>query len=126
MQIKNLDHIVIVVSDVKEAFKFYCDILGMRPSQKDGRISLNFGSQKINLHRFEGEFLPAAKHPTKGSADICLIVEDDIEDVRLELLSKGVKIELGIMERSGALGAMKSLYIYDFDGNLIELSSYKI
>ena len=71
MQIKNLDHIVIVVSDVKEAFKFYCDILGMRSSQKDGHISLNFGSQKINLHRFEGEFLPAAKHPTKGSADIC-------------------------------------------------------
>ena len=98
MQIKNLDHIVIVVSDVKEAFKFYCDILGMRPSQKDGRISLNFGSQKINLHRFEGEFLPAAKHSTKGSADICLIVEDDIEDVRLDLLSKGVEIELGIVE----------------------------
>ena len=126
MQIKNLDHIVIVVSDVKEAFKFYCDILGMQLAQKDGHISLNFGSQKINLHRFEGEFLPAAKHPTKGSADICLIVEDDIEDVRLELLSKGVEIELGIVERNGALGTMKSLYIYDFDGNLIELSSYKI
>lgn len=56
MQIKNLDHIVIVVSDVKKALKFYCDILGMRPAQKDGHISLNFGSQKINLHRFEGEF----------------------------------------------------------------------
>ena len=126
MQIKNLDHIVIVVSDVKEALKFYCDILGMRLAQKDGHISLIFGSQKINLHRFDGEFLPAAKHPTKGSADICLIVEDDIEDVRLELLSKGVEIELGIVERNGALGVMKSLYIYDFDGNLIELSSYKI
>ena len=71
MQIKNLDHIVIVVSDVQEALKFYCDILGMRPAQKDGHISLNFGSKKINLHRFKGEFLPAAKHPTKGSADIC-------------------------------------------------------
>ncbi|WP_199907156.1 VOC family protein [Campylobacter concisus] len=56
MQIKNLDHIVIVVSDVKKALKFYCDILGMRPAKKDGHISLNFGSQKINLHRFEGEF----------------------------------------------------------------------
>ena len=55
-----------------------------------------------------------------------MIVEDDIEDVRLQLLSKGVEIELGIVERNGALGAMKSLYIYDFDGNLIELSSYKI
>ena len=126
MQIKNLDHIVIVVNDVKEALKFYCDILGMRPAQKDGHISLNFGSQKINLHRFEGEFLPAAKHPTKGSADICLIIEDNIEDVRSELLAKGVEIELGIVRRNGALGAMKSLYIYDFDGNLIELSSYKI
>ena len=126
MQIKNLDHIVLVVSNVEEALKFYCDILGMRLAQKDGHISLNFGSQKINLHRFEGEFLPAAKHPTKGSADICLIVEDSIEDVRSELLAKGVEIELGIVRRNGALGAMKSLYIYDFDGNLIELSSYKI
>ena len=124
MQIKNLDHIVIVVSDVQEALKFYCDILGMRPAHKDGHISLNFGSQKINLHRFEGEFLPAAKHPTKGSADICLIVEDDIEDVRLELLSKGVKIELGVARRNGALGAMKSLYIYG--KNLIELSPDEI
>ena len=126
MQIKNLDHIVIVVSDVKEALKFYCDILGMRLAQKDGHISLNFGSQKINLHRFEGEFLPAAKHSTKGSADICLIVEDNIEDVRSELLAKGVEIELGVVRRNGALGVMKRLYIYDFDGNLIELSSYEI
>lgn len=124
MQIKNLDHIVLVVSNVEEALKFYCDILGMRLSQKDGHISLNFGSQKINLHRFEGEFLPAAKHPTKGSADICLIVEDSIEDVRSELLAKGVEIELGIVRRNGALGAMKSLYIYG--RNLIELSSYII
>ena len=124
MQIKNLDHIVLVVSDVEEALKFYCDILGMRLAQKDGHISLNFGSQKINLHRFEGEFLPAAKHPTKGSADICLIVEDDIEDVRLELLSKGVKPELGVARRNGALGAMKSLYIYS--RNLIELSPDEI
>ena len=124
MQIKNLDHIVIVVSDVEEALKFYCDILGMRLAQKDGHISLNFGSQKINLHRFEGEFLPAAKHPTKGSADICLIVEDEIENVRLELLSKGVKPELVVARRNGALGAMKSLYIYD--KNLIELSPDEI
>ena len=124
MQIKNLDHIVIVVSDVKEALKFYCDILGMRLAQKDGHISLNFGSQKINLHRFEGEFLPVAKHPTKGSADICLIVENNIEDVRSELLAKGVEIELGIVMRNGALGAMKSLYIYD--KNLIELSPDEI
>ena len=54
------------------------------------------------------------------------LAKDDIENVRLELLSKGIKPELGVVERNGALGAMKSLYIYDFDGNLIELSSYEI
>lgn len=55
-----------------------------------------------------------------------LLAKNDIEDVRLELLSKGIKPELGVVRQNGALGATKSLYIYDFDGNLIELSSYII
>ena len=38
-----------------------------------------------------------------------LLAKNDIEDVRLELLSKGVKIELGVARRNGALGAMKNL-----------------
>lgn len=125
MQIKNIDHIVIVVSDIEKAIKFYCEILGMQLCKNNGRISLKFGSQKINLHKFEGEFLPSAKYPKKGSTDICFVVDDLIENVRAELLEKGVKFELDIVERNGALGAMKSLYLYDFDGNLIELSSYK-
>ena len=125
MQIKNIDHIVLVVCDIEKAIKFYCEILGIQLCKNSGRISLKFGSQKINLHKFESEFLPSAKYPKKGSTDICFIVDDLIENVHAELLKKGVKFELGIVERNGALGAMKSLYLYDFDGNLIELSSYK-
>ena len=56
MQIKNLDHIVIVVSDVKEALKFYCDILGMSYHEKNGHISLKFGSQKINYIGLRASF----------------------------------------------------------------------
>lgn len=55
-----------------------------------------------------------------------LLAKNDIDDVRSELLAKGVNIELGVARRNGALGAMKSLYIYDFDGNLIELSPDEI
>lgn len=33
-----------------------------------------------------------------------LLAKNDIEDVRLELLSKGVKIELGVARRNGVLG----------------------
>lgn len=40
-----------------------------------------------------------------------LLAKNDIEEVRLELLSKGVKIELGVARRNRALGAMK---IYTF------------
>ena len=39
------------------------------------------------------------------------LAKDDIEDVRLELLSKGIKPELGVIERNGAFKAMK---IYTF------------
>ena len=39
------------------------------------------------------------------------LAKNDIEEVRLELLSKVVEIELGIVERNGAFKAMK---IYTF------------
>lgn len=52
------------------------------------------------------------------------LAKDDIEEVRLELLSKGIKPELGVARRNGALGAMNSLYIYG--KNLIELSPDEI
>ena len=38
-----------------------------------------------------------------------LLAKNDIEEVRLELLSKGIKPELGVARRNGALGAMKNL-----------------
>ena len=38
-----------------------------------------------------------------------LLAKNDIEDVRLELLSKGVKPELVVARRNGALGTMKNL-----------------
>ena len=44
--------------------------------------------------------------------------------MRSELLSKGIEPEFGVARRNGALGAMKSLYIYS--RNLIGLNSYEI
>ena len=37
------------------------------------------------------------------------LAKNDIEDVRLELLAKNAGIKLGVVERNGALGAMKNL-----------------
>lgn len=68
--------------------------------------------------------MPAAKKPTYGSLDLCLIVDDDLNQVKKDIEDKEYPIELGPVVRHGALGEMKNIYLRDPDGNLIELSNY--
>jgi catechol 2,3-dioxygenase-like lactoylglutathione lyase family enzyme len=59
---------------------------------------------------------------TVGSADLCLLVDGSLDDVASELDAAGVPVELGPVERTGAQGPIRSLYLRDPDGNLVELS----
>ena len=124
MRIKNIDHIVVTTRDLKACLDFYVGALGMEHRESNGHHSLYFPSGKISIHTKKGEFQPAALHPTYGSQDFCLIVEDDLETVKRELETKAITPLTDIVERHGAHGAMHSLYVRDPDGNLVELSSY--
>ena len=73
----------------------------------------------------KAEFLPAAGNPEYGSLDLCLAIEGSIEDAEKEIKEKNGAIEEGPVTRHGALGEMKSIYLRDPDGNLIELASYE-
>lgn len=123
MEIKNIDHIVLPVSDIKKSLIFYTEVLGMKADTNNQRYAVTFGNQKINLHVGKAQFLPAAENPTFGSADICLLADGKIEDLKAEIEAKGVCLEAGIVERQGAQGAMLSIYFRDPDGNLIEVST---
>jgi len=122
MRIKRLDHFVLTVSDPDATAAFYAQ-LGMRPELfGEGRLALRFGKQKINLHRAGAEIEPHAVAPVPGSADICLLIDGRLEDVEAELRRLGIPIELGPVARTGAEGPIRSLYLRDPDGNLIELA----
>lgn len=83
MQIARLDHLVLTVADLDRTVAFYRDVLGMEPVVFAGdRTALNFGQSKINLHVAGQEFEPKAARPVPGSADLCLVVEGDLDDVR--------------------------------------------
>jgi catechol 2,3-dioxygenase-like lactoylglutathione lyase family enzyme len=89
-----------------------------------GRIALKFGSQKINLHEAGREFAPHAELPVPGSADLCLLTDQPLEEWLDHLEERGVEVIEGPVPRTGALGPMTSLYIRDPDGNLVEISRY--
>ena len=125
MKIKSLDHLVLTVADINVTVDFYSSVMGMnREVFGEGRVALKFGDQKFNLHEYKKEFEPKAKSPLPGSADICLLVDGDIQVAMKEVASKGVEIIEGIVSRTGANGKISSFYLRDPDGNLIEVSSY--
>jgi catechol 2,3-dioxygenase-like lactoylglutathione lyase family enzyme len=124
MKITALDHLVLTVTDIERSIDFYRRILGMEVlTFAEGRQALRFGRQKINLHPAEGGIEPVANRPTPGSADLCLLLDATLEDALAELAQKGVAVEAGPVKRSGATGALNSIYLRDPDGNLIELST---
>jgi len=125
VQINRLDHLVLTVADVDRAVRFYVDVLGMAEvTFGEGRKAVAFGRQKINLHQSGGEVEPKAAVPTPGSADLCFIATTPLPQVIDELRAKGVPIEIGPVEKTGATGKIRSVYLRDPDKNLIEISNY--
>lgn len=125
MRVDRLDHLVLTVADIGATVGFYTQVLGMKAvTFGPGRTALTFGISKINLHEAGREFEPKALRPTPGSADVCLVVDDDIDEVIAELAAAGIAIEEGPVARTGATGPIVSCYIRDPDQNLIELSNY--
>jgi len=125
MTIKGIDHLVLTVASLDSTCEFYERVLGMRREIfGSGRCALKFGTQKINLHEAGKEFDPKARHATPGSGDLCFII-DDVAAAQARLEAEGVEVIEGPAERTGAMGAMLSIYCRDPDGNLIELSQYQ-
>ncbi|KAJ5216957.1 hypothetical protein N7468_009965 [Penicillium chermesinum] len=131
--VKSLDHLVLTVRSIPDTIAFYTTHLGMRhevfvsPANRAvQRHALIFGSQKINLHQSGNEFEPKAQSVQPGSADLCFLTDESVEKVLEAFREANIEVLEGatIVDRIGAVGPLKSVYVRDPDGNLIEVSNY--
>ena len=123
MKVTFLDHIVLVVADVARTCAFYEKALGMRAVEhRPGQWALQFGPHKISLQQV-GSVPPIARRTTAGTGNFCVLTDVPIGEVAEHLAKADVTVIDGPVERVGAAGVLRSVYFYDPDGNLVEISN---
>ncbi|MEX5491165.1 VOC family protein [Pseudomonas fulva] len=121
--INHLDHLVLTTIDVEACKDFYTRVMGMNLEIFGaGRLALRFGEQKINVHVRGHEFEPKAHLPVSGALDLCFIASISLEKFVAHLEAQQWPIIEGPVQRTGATGPIRSVYVRDPDLNLIEIS----
>ena len=125
--IDHLDHIVLTTARTEQCIDFYTRVLGMKLERfGEGRMALKFGGQKINLHEKGREFEPRATTALPGALDICFIAAVPLAKVIARLAACNVPIIEGPVMKTGARGQIRSVYVRDPDGNLVEISEQAV
>ena len=127
--IDRIDHIVLTVTDIEVTTQYYEKTFGFEREFFKGpegqpRYALRFGQLKINLQDRATETPTKARVPTIGSGDFCLIASVPLDEFIEHLQKNGIPIDVGPVPRRGALGPIRSVYLRDPDGNLVEVAEY--
>lgn len=121
--IGTIDHVVLTTGDLDKCLDFYTHVLGMRVERYgQGRIALRFGDHKFNVHPPGFNAGLKARVPTPGSLDLCFLADRPLDEVVARLTQEGIPIEEGPSNRAGARFTIRSVYVRDPDGNLVEIS----
>ncbi|MFN7087978.1 MAG: VOC family protein [Burkholderiales bacterium] len=121
--LRSIDHIVLTTGDLDRCVAFYTQVLGMTLERYgEGRLALKFGDQKFNIHPPGFDAGIKARLPTPGALDLCFLAARPLDEVIAQLKRHNVPIEEGPVVRSGARFAIRSVYVRDPDGNLIEIA----
>lgn len=126
--IREIDHLVLRISDLDAMLHFYGDVLGCTIERRDdelGLIQLRAGASLIDLVPVDGRLGQAggaAPGPQGRNLDhFCVRIEPFNEtDIRNHLQAHGVPAGATAL-RNGAQGVGPSIYINDPQGNTVEL-----
>lgn len=128
IRIGEIDHVVLRVADMATMQRFYCEVLGCREERRQdeiGLVQLRAGASLIDLVSVDGRIgrhggaAPGAQGHNMDH--FCLRVEDyDEAAILAHLRAHDVRVgDIGM--RYGAKGEGPSIYLYDPQGNMIEL-----
>ncbi|OIN13540.1 VOC family protein [Oceanisphaera psychrotolerans] len=126
-KILGLDHLVLRVRQPERMLDFYCRVLGCtleRQKNDIGLYQLRAGEQLIDLVDIRGPLGGDGEAPEQRKANLdhfCLRIDPfDIDALCTYLALNGVIIEAPEI-RYGAEGEGPSVYLFDPEGNEIEL-----
>jgi glyoxylase I family protein len=128
IRIGEIDHVVLRAIDVSAMQRFYCDVLGCHEERRQdeiGLVQLRAGASLIDLVALDGKLGRHGGAAPGGEGHnvdhICLRVQNyDEAAILAHLKANGARIgETGM--RYGAEGEGPSIYLYDPQGNMIEL-----
>jgi len=128
IRIREIDHLVLRVSDLDRMLRFYCGVLGCtieRRLDTIGLVQLRAGRSLVDFVPVSGQLGRAGgAAPGKDGRNLdhfCFRIEPfDEAAIRSELQAHGV--DAGpVATRNGAEGEGPSIYISDPEGNVVEL-----
>ena len=128
MKIRQLDHLVLRVVDVRKMLDFYIDVLGCtleKVQEEIGLYQVRAGSSLIDFVPIDGKLgrMGGAAPGAEGRNldHFCLRVEPfDAAQITAELKRNGVAAG-AVESRYGAEGEGPSIYVNDPEGNVVEL-----
>ena len=125
-----LDHVGVKVTDLDRSIRFYSDLFGfemvdrrMLGTSKVEAAAMDVGGSIIFLLN-ESSFQARSPEEHGGVDHFCLTFTDpEFREILDRTKAMGVRLEGGVMPRTGATGRSDSQYILDPDGNQIEVKT---
>ena len=96
MKMRRIDHVVLTVTDLEQSMRFYHEVFDMpviKEQSNDDLITMRCGHQLIRLQKIDRPTTLKAANPTIGSAHLCLVAGDSIDDIVHHLNSYYIDID---------------------------------
>lgn len=130
LHVRELDHVVLNVSDVERSLGFYCDTLGLKHERlaefRQGVVK--FPSVRLTADTIIDLF-PPAMHvnatPGENVNHIALDIDNTAQEIADFLSEHRIEVIDEASNNFGARGTARSFYVRDPDGNMIELRTYR-